>query len=98
MATILWKDGKEYRVEAHAVQRHLAAGYTVTNEPEKKAEALAVEAVDLNAQIDDNGAQSDNVDLEAARQMYEEKFGERPHGRMKLESIMEKLEDADKPV
>lgn len=76
MAVIVWKDGVSSRVEAHALQRHLAAGYTLENKP-------VVAPVEKPAEVD--------VDLEAARQLYTEKFGEKPHHKMKFETILEKL-------
>lgn len=33
----------------------------------------------------------ESIDLEQARLAYEEKFGEKPHHKMKLETIIEKL-------
>lgn len=36
MATIIWKDGESTKVEAHALQRHLDAGYTLEKDPPKK--------------------------------------------------------------
>lgn len=35
--------------------------------------------------------EEEGADLEAARQLYFEKFGEKPHHKMKTETIMEKL-------
>lgn len=36
MATIIWKDGESTKVEAHALQRHLDAGYTLEKDPPKR--------------------------------------------------------------
>lgn len=76
MAVIVWKDGVSSRVEAHALQRHLKAGYTLKNEP-------VVAAVEKPAEID--------MDLDQARLAYADKFGEKPHHKMKFETILEKL-------
>ena len=41
--------------------------------------------------------ENDGAGLEAARQLYFEKFGEKPHHKMKTETIMEKL-NGNEPV
>lgn len=76
MAVEVWKDGVQYRVDPMALQRHLAAGYTLENEP-------VVASIEEPAEID--------LDLEQARLAYADKFGEKPHHKMKFETILEKL-------
>lgn len=77
MAVEVWKDGVQYRVDPMALQRHLAAGYTLTNEPVTKPVEVSVEVPEM--------------DLEQARLAYADKFGEKPHHKMKFDTILEKL-------
>lgn len=87
MAVLIYKNGVEYRVEPLDLHNHLAQGYTLTNDPKTVELEVAVEPSSLEAQMTSN----DVVELEAARQLYFEKFGEKPHHKMKTETIMEKL-------
>lgn len=82
MAVEVWKDGVLHRVEPHDLHNHLAQGYTLTNEPEPEPEPEGE---------GEGEGENDGADLEAARQLYFEKFGEKPHHKMKTETIMEKL-------
>lgn len=80
MAVILWKDGNQHRVEALELHAYLKAGYTLTEE----THAQSADAEEVGTE---DGTEA-NIDWHA---QYEEKFGERPHHRMKLETIIEKV-------
>lgn len=76
MAVLVYKDGVQYRVEPHDLYNHLQAGYTLENVPAKK-----------ETKTDD----VPEMDLEQARLAYADKFGEKPHHKMKFDTILEKL-------
>lgn len=48
MATLLYKDGIEHRVEADQVQRMLENGYSVTNEETECIDPVSFEEADIN--------------------------------------------------
>lgn len=77
MSVEVWKDGVLSFVEPLDLHNYLAQGYTLTNEQNHVPEELENE--------------NESADLEAARQLYFEKFGERPHHKMKVDTILEKL-------
>lgn len=93
MAVLIYKDGIEHRVEPLDLHNHLAQGYTLTNDPKPAELEVAVESSSIEVQMESNS----DLDLEAARQLYFEKFGEKPHHKMKTETIMEKL-NGNEPV
>lgn len=79
MAVTLYKPGAWQNVEPHLMQNELDAGWALDER------VMTGEAVEDET--------SDTPDLEAARELYKEKFGEAPHHKMKLETIMEKLNE-----
>jgi len=84
MAVVLYKEGeKPIRVEPNRLQAHLQMGYSLSKNFAKKEE--------------DKAEKEAAVDLEQARLAYEDKFGKKPHHKMKLETILEEL-NGNEPV
>ena len=83
MAVMLYKEGeKPIRVEPNRLQAHLQMGYSLTEDFSKPEDKAEKEAA---------------VDLEQARLACEDKFGKKPHHKMKLETILEEL-NGNEPV
>lgn len=77
MATILYKDGVEHRIQTKYVNNALINGYTTELNP------VVVEE------------DSTDAELEAARELYEEKFGKKAHHKKTFATIMAELEEAN---
>lgn len=82
MAVMLYKPGESQKVEPQYLEGELANGWSL-DEAVMTGEDKALEYTD--------------EDLEAARDLYKEKFGKAPHHRMKIESIMEEVNGDSKP-
>jgi len=63
MATILYKDGKQYKVSPLDVQRHIDLGYTVTNEPVKDPINQDAESSDTSNNTDPEKAKRDPKEI-----------------------------------
>lgn len=79
MAVVLYRGEESVRVRPKSVNGFIAQGWS------KEKGGKVVEPNVERAE--------DDSELEAARQLYQEKFGKAPHGRMKIETLMEKLQE-----
>lgn len=80
MASVLYKDGETIRVPYERLKANLASGWSTSpNAPKHEPVAPA----------------EDDAELAAARELYVEKFGKKPHHKMKVETILSELSESD---
>jgi len=99
MGVMVYKENeKPLRIEPWEMEGYLSMGWSLDENPIEPAPENTA-PVDLDEP--DLGlkepAQNDDESFKMAVLQYEEKFGEKPHHRMKLETILEKL-NGNEPV